>query len=137
MYAVLVHAGSSAQCGHYYCFVKSASGNFVLIFHSMLVCYVAAKIEAGNLDQISVVIELKFSFKKILSVIFTGSWHCMNDTSVNTVSLQRVLNSEAYLLFYIRHEVRQSHSDKGMLNLRKPRNRPLRTAPMFLGTQWF
>jgi len=58
LYAVLVHAGSSAQCGHYYCFVKSAS----------------------------------------------GSWHCMNDTSVNTVSLQRVLNSEAYLLFYIRHE---------------------------------
>lgn len=56
LHAVLVHAGSSAQCGHYYCFVRSA----------------------------------------------TGAWHCMNDTSVTTCSLQRVLNAEAYMLFYTR-----------------------------------
>ena len=65
----------------------------------------------------------------------SGSWHCMNDTSVNTVSLQRVLNSEAYLLFYIRHEVSPSHTNKGMSILCNARKSFSRTAQIFLSTQ--
>ena len=39
------------------------------------------------------------------------SWYCMNDAFVNQVSLQRVLNQNAYLLFYIR-----KHSFKSPMN---------------------
>lgn len=51
LYAVLVHAGSSAQCGHYYCFVKSASGNVLCHLTCTRFSVYRQNSEAGNLDQ--------------------------------------------------------------------------------------
>ena len=38
------------------------------------------------------------------------SWYCMNDAYISQVGINRVLNQNAYLLFYVQKEVKASHN---------------------------
>lgn len=66
LYAVIVHAGYSQESGHYYSYVKDA----------------------------------------------TGKWFCCNDAHVTGVNSQSVLNEKAYVLFYVRSNVRSKVKDQ-------------------------